>query len=177
MNEEDNILQSIENKYDYSNAIIDIDRLLYLVKYLDNVYKHFKKMIDDDEEKNVQFKNEYKEYMFKKVYSDKFDIYVKYDAASLNTTYNDYEHFASAATNGNIKMLEGIDIKLYLNFKRGKGDNLFEHNNLFRIDIKPYKIIFSRVSDYKDEVMDQIENNIITIMNQFPTVNTIFYSK
>ena len=43
----------VNNEYDYSNGIPTIESISYLVKYLDNVYKNFLNLIEEDEKKNL----------------------------------------------------------------------------------------------------------------------------
>ena len=172
--EETNI---INNEYDFSNIVVDIEHLEGLIRFLDGLNKQLKKLADEDEEKNKQFKEEYKEYKYKETFGQGLDIYIKYESFSSNITCKDFESFESAVKNGNIKNLRGIDIKLCLDFKRGNGSNLVDYDNLFKITFEPYNITFIRKSNHNDEIMDQIEKKIVATMNQFQVINTIFCSK
>ena len=50
-------------------------------------------------------------------------------------------------------------------------------NYLFKISFKPYDITFKRKSNFKDPVIDNIENNINELLKKFKTQNTIFCTK
>lgn len=177
MQENMNEANIINNEYDFSNKVIDSKYLAYLIKYLDGLNKQLEKMCEEDEEKNKQFKDEYKEYQYKSTYGQGFEAYIKFDNFSNNITCKDYASFESAVNNGKIINVKGIDIKLCMDFKRGSGNNLIEHENLFKIKIEPYDITLIRKSNHNDELINQIENQIVSMMNQFQTVNTIFCSK
>ena len=56
----------INNETDYSNVIPTEEGMLYLVKYLYSVYQQFTELVAEDEKKNSQFKQEFKNYMYKK---------------------------------------------------------------------------------------------------------------
>ena len=92
-------------------------------------------------------------------------------------TYKNYESYIEAINSNRIVNVDRIEITMNLSFCRGKSDNRESHENSFKISFEPYDIRFVRKSNYKDAEMDQVENNINGLMRQFPTVNTIFYSK
>ena len=167
----------LNREHDFSNIIVDENHLLVLVRFLDGLNKQLIRLTEEDEEKNKQFKDEYKEYQYKQVYSQQLEVYIKYENYTNNITCKDYESFSSAVSNGRVKNIKGIDISLHMDFKRGKGNDLFEHENLFNIKFEPYRIIFIRKSNREDTSMDQIENKIISIMNEFNVVNTVFCYK
>ena len=64
-----------------------------------------------------------------------------------------------------------------LDFKRGKGNELKDHENSFTISFKPYEITFTRKSSHNEAKMNQIENDIKEILNKFQSINTIFCTK
>lgn len=166
----------INNEYDYSNVLPSIDYISYLVEYCDGVYRQFIKLTEEEEEKNKQFKSEYKEYNYKKNYGAKFEISV------MEKSYNriqceDVQTFKTAIINGNLKSVLSLYIKMCIDFKRGRGNNLEEHENSFSINFKPYEITFTRTSNHNDADMNQIENNIKEILNRFPVANCIFCDK
>lgn len=177
MNSESDKIKSLKNEYDYSNAVIEKNNLLFLVQYLDGLNKQLVKLTEEDEENNKKFKNEYREYNYKKSYKQGLNIYVRFANYTQNITCNDYEKFSSSVSNGLVKNIESMDIELDLSFFRGHGEDLSEHENSFKITIKPYKIEFIRISNYDDELIDQIENQINNIMNKFSKINSIFCSK
>ena len=167
----------VNNEYDYSNIVPTVEGISYIVRYCDEMNKQLQKLIDADEEKNKQFKLEYKEYMYSKSYGQSFEVYIKTQGYSENITCKDYEHFASAVQGGNVNNLSGLDIKLCMDFKRGKGNDLEEHENSFSITFKPYDIKFTRKSNHNDPNMNQVEQQINEMLKKFPVANSIFCSK
>ena len=167
----------INNEFDYSNIVANVEAITYLVQYCDSMEKQLKKLIEEDEEKNKRFKNEYKDYMYKKTYSERFEVYIRSKSYQNSITCNDYESFVSAVKDGNLKNVSGLDIKLDLDFERGKGDNLDKHENSFKIVFNPYDITFTRISNHNDPSMNQIETQINDILKRFQVVNTIFCTK
>lgn len=167
----------INNEYDYSNILPTVDYVLYLVQYCDQVYNQLLKFQADDEEKNKQFKEEYREYNFKKKYSQGLEIYIKERNYHNNITCKDYNTFKSAVDDGNLNNVIGVDIKLYMDFERGRFGNYESHENTFTILFKPYEITFSRKSNYNDINMSEIEKQINEILKKFPIANCIFCNK
>lgn len=166
----------INNEYDYSNIVPTIEAVSYLVQYCDNVYKQFNKKTEDDEEKNKQFKQEYKDYMYKKAYSQEFEISI-YQKTFNNIRCKDYENFLSAIKDGNLNKVNSLEIRLCLDFGRGKSEKIEKHENEFKIKFKPYDIIFARKSNHDDPSMNQVEEQINIILKQFPIANSIFCNK
>ena len=167
----------INNEYDYSNILPTIDCVLYLVQYCDQVYNQLLKFQADDEEKNKQFKEKYREYNFKKKNSQGLEIYIKGRSYHNNITCKDYNTFKSAVDDGNLNNVIGVDIKLYMDFERGRFGNYESHKNTFTILFKPYEITFSRKSNYNDINMSEIEKQINEILKKFPIANCIFCNK
>ena len=64
-----------------------------------------------------------------------------------------------------------------LDFRRGNGDDLIEHENSFKVIFKPYEITFARKSNHNELKMNQIEYNINNILKQFTVANSIFCTK
>ena len=166
----------INNEYDYSNILPTLEAVTYLVKYCDNMNKQLTKLVEMDEEKNKQFKEEYKEYTYKHSFGQHLEIDIR--NKSFNTiTCNDYEQFVSASEGGNMKNVSSVDIKLCLNFRRGKGNNMEDYENIFVIKFRPYEITFARKSNHNDSNMSKIEDQINDILKKFPIANSIFCSK
>ena len=67
----------INNEYDYSNIVPTVEAIAYLVQYCDQMNKQLTKLVEEDKEKNKQFKSEYKEYMYKKSYGQEFQVYIR----------------------------------------------------------------------------------------------------
>lgn len=176
MNETYEKKEIINNEYDYSNALITIENLSYLIQYCDQLYKQLTSLILEDEEKNKPLKLEYRNYTYKKSYNQDFEIYIRGKGYN-QITCKDYETFASAVKNKTLVNVNEIHIKLALFFRRGKESALEEHENDFIISIKPYDITLMRKANYRDPSMDLIENQLKSILNQFPVANTIFCDK
>ena len=111
----------------------------------------------------------------KRVQQD-FQIYIR-EKTYNNITCNDYDSFISAVKDGNLNNVNGLDIKLCMDFKRGNGDKLEEHENSFIIIFKPYEITFARKSNHNDSNMNKIEEQINIILKKFPVENSIFCNK
>lgn len=90
---------------------------------------------------------------------------------------NDFISFQSVVNAGNLNNINSLEIKLEINFMRGKINEFVEYQNSFDIVFKPYDIKFIRVSNHNELKMNQVENYIKSILNKFQVVNTIFCSK
>lgn len=164
------------NEYDYSTIIATPEAITYLVQYCDSTYKKFVALIDEDEKRNEQFKQEFKNYNYKKNYGERFEVYIR--EKNYNTiTCKNLIAFQSAVNDGNLTNVSSLEIRMNLDFKRGKGNDLTDHENSFIIIFKPYEITFTRKSSHNEVKMNQIENGIKDILNKFQTVNTIFCTK
>ena len=166
----------VNNEHDYSNVLPVVNAITYLVKYCYEMNNQLIKLVDSDEIKNKEFKTEYKNYMYKKSYGQLFEVYIK-DKSFSSITCKDYDQFMSAVSGGSINNISSLEIKLCLDFYRGKGNNLEEHENSFIIKFNPYDIVFSRKSNHKDSNMDNIEMQIKNILDRFPVANCIFCNK
>ncbi len=166
----------INNEFDYSNILPTKEAVLYLVQYCDQMNKQLTKLVEADEEKNKPFKDEYKEYNYKHSFGQVLDIYIV-EKGYNNITCKDYDTFLTTAKNGDLDNVSSINIKLCLDFYRGRKENLVQHENSFHILFHPYEIKFARKSNFQDSDMDQIENQINQILKQFPVANCIFCTK
>lgn len=166
----------INHETDYSNALPTVEIITYLVKFCDNLYKQLVSLFEEDEKKNEQYKEEFKEYKYKKMYSTRFVVRIR-EKAFNNIECKNYEEFTSAVSNGDLKQVDKLEIILDLDYKRGRGTNLEEHNNSFVISFNPYNITFARKSNKNDSDMDQIEEQIKKVMDQLPIANSIFCDK
>lgn len=166
----------VNNVYDYSNILPTVEAISYLVQYCDEMNKQLTKLVEEDEEKNKQFKPEYKEFMYKKSYSQQFEVFIR-EKSYNNISCKDYSQFISAVNGGNLNEISSMDIKLCMDFYRGRVDNKEGHENSFLITFKPYEIKFTRKSNHNDPNMNQLEQQIRDILNQFPVANCIFCNK
>jgi len=166
----------INNESDYSNVIPTEEGMLYLVKYLYSVYQQFTELVAEDEKKNSQFKQEFKNYMYKKNYGTIFSVNIR-EKGYNNILCKDFETFETAVRDGNLKNIDSMDIKMNLNYGRGSEGNIYEHENEFSIIIKPFNIIIARKSNYNESNMASIENNIKELFSKLPQINCIFCTK
>lgn len=177
-NTSDAIEMEIINDYDYSNAVIDIETLSYLVQYCDSCYNQFLNTCEEEEEKNKKLKSEFKYYNYKKGYNSIFEITIKKEENTFESLkYKSFQAFSELISSNGIKNVDSLVINMDLSYKCGKEFEMKEHNNLFKISFKPYDITFKRKSNFKDPVMDNIENNINELLKRFKTQNTIFCTK
>ena len=166
----------INNEYDFSNCLPTVEYVSYLVKYMDSVYDNFIKLAKEDEEKNKQFKIDYKEWNYKIDYYKDFEIYIR-EKTYNNITCNDYNSFQSTVNSHNLDNVLSIKINMKLDYKRGKGLDLDSYENSFYILFEPFNITFSRKSNNNDTNMNLIETNIKEILSKFPSMNTVFCTK
>lgn len=168
---------NINNEFDYSNIIVGVENLAYIVQYCDNVYSSFKTLLDEDEKMNERLKYEFKNYDYKRTYGDNFEIRIRQKNYYNSTSCKNYNSFIDVVRQGQLKNVDALEIELNLDYKRGKSDELKNHENSFKITFKPYDIKFIRKSNYNEKNMNQIEENINAILKKFPTANSIFCSK
>lgn len=166
----------INNEYDYSNILPTIEYIDYLVKYCDNAYNQLNKLVEEDEEKNKKFKPEYKEFNYAHSYGAKFEVFIR-EKSYNNITCKDYNTFVTAVKDGNLNEIMELEIKVDLDFRRGIGNNLEDYENSFTIIFKPYDIKFARKSNHNEPNMNQLEDQINTILKQFPVANCVFCNK
>jgi len=169
-------VEIVNNVYDYSNVLPTIQPISYLVNFCSQMNEYLTKLTIEDEEKNKPFKSEFKEYMYKSSYGQKFEVSI------LKENYNyiyckNYEEFMSAVNNGNLNKVKSLEIELCMDFYRGKGEKPKEHENSFIIRFEPYKITFTRKSNFNDPQMDKVESQINSIMKSFKVGNCIFCNK
>lgn len=166
----------INNDFDYSNVVPTVEAISHLVQYCDQMNRQLTELIEADEEKNKKIKYEYKDYMYKKSYSQEFKVNIK-EMSYNSIICKNYESFVSAFKNGYLNQVRSLVIKLCMNFERGKAGNYEEHENSFTITFNPYEITFSRKSNHNDPSMDRIEELINKILGEFPVANSIFCTK
>lgn len=181
MYNEENEKEIIVNpEYDYSNIIPNKEYIKVLVKSCEEMYKRLMNLIKEDELKNERLKYEYRNYEYKKCFDTDFSIDIRESSVGDGSlgqrlTFNDSNTFAEYIDR---KInLESLVIDLNLSYKRGYEGKEKVHLNSFKISFKPYNIKFRRKSNYNDEIMNQIENYIKSILDNFAIENTIFCNK
>ena len=173
---DESILTTIVKNYDYSNAVVGKEQFQYIVNYLDSLLKNFFDILSKEEEKNKTIKQEIQHYDFKKDYDTGFRTNLRNSKVGYKS-YDNIELFKSDYNNNFLENLEYVELELNLSFKRGIGYTLEKYSNKFIISFKPYNISFSRKSDHNVMLMNSVEENIKSMLDQLPTINTIFYTK
>lgn len=177
INIDENKIEMIDIKYDYSNIVPKLDNVLSLVEYCDTVYKQLLQKVEEDEKRNERFVREYKNYNYAKDYGAGLSISIRQQDIYKITSCKTYEEVLSMAQSNQMINLDSVIVSLDLSFKRGKGDDLAEHDNKFEIKFEPYNITFSRKANHQEQDMIIVEQNIKQILEQFEVCNTIFCSK
>lgn len=174
--ESQEIQTAINNEYDYSNIVASAANIGSLVQYCENVYNQLTNLIEEDERKNEQLKQEYRNYTWKKNYGMRFEVSVRqknFNSFSCKTLGS----YMDALRNNQLSQVSSLTIDLDLSFKRGEGLNLNNHEHSFKIIFKPYEISFIRKSNYNDPHMNQVEENLKSILSKFQVANSIFCTK
>ena len=177
MNQEELTETQLNNEFDYSNIVVEVQPISYLIQYCEALYNQFIKLVTEDEEKNARLKTEFKNYDYKKSYSNKFEILIKEKENNSNLNCKNFQTFIDAVNSGHLKNINSLTIELDLTYKRGKESYLNEYENNFKIVFKPYDIKFIRKSNHSENYMNQIENNINEILKKFKVQNSIFCTK
>lgn len=155
--------ESINNIFDYSNAVPTKEAVSHLVKYCDSVYEQYLWLLKEDEKKENK--------SYPKKYNLFLDIRIK-DQKFNNIICNNYISFKKACLDGNLDNIDSMEIRLNISYKK---DVIY--NNLFTILIKPFNLKFIRQSNYNELEMNIIEKNINEILKRFHTVNSLFCTK
>lgn len=178
MNQFDERETEICNEFDYSNAIVEIQSISYLIQYCDTLFKQYMNMVNLDEQRNEKLKYEFRNYEYRKSYNAKFEISIRgkdYNYSNLNC--KSYYSFIEAVNNGHLKNVGSVIITLDLSYRRGQEINLMDYENNFKFTFKPYEIKFVRKSNHNEESTNQLENNFNQILKQFKVANSIFCTK
>lgn len=166
----------INNEYDYSNIIPTEDKIIKIVEFCDQMYNNYLHLIEEDEKQNEKLKYEYQNYNFKNCYG--MELEIKINSKNYNNiSCKGYKAFLEIVSNNQLKNIDSLEIKLNLDYKKGKNNNLKEHQNSFNITFKPYEITFIRKSNYNEDTMNRIERIINKLLKEFSIANTIFCSK
>ena len=166
----------INNEFDYSNIIATADEISPLVQYCEQLYNQLMELNQEDEIKNRKLKYEFREHDYEKHIGMSFEINTM-DKNYNIITYKSYRAYLEAANSGQIKEVSSLEIDLRLNYRRGKGERLEDYNNSFKITFKPYDIKFRRQSNHDESNINQMEETIRKILDNYPVANTIFCTK
>ena len=121
----------IDNEFDYSDAVAQVEPISYLVKYCEALYNQLIKLSDIEEEKNAKLKYEYKNYEYKKTYNTSFLVIIKEKGNLINC--KNYQTFMDYVNNGYLRNVDSLTITLDLTYKRGMQESLKEYENNFKI--------------------------------------------
>lgn len=168
---------TINNEFDYSNIIVDVEHLAHIIQYCDNVYSDFKTLLDENEKRNEKLKYEFQTFDYKKSYGNRLNIRISKKNYYNDTSCKSYNSFMDAVHQGQLKNIAALEIELVLNYRRGTNFEFNEHENYFKIYFKPYDIKFFRKSNYNEKYMNQIEENMNAILKKFQIADSIFCSK
>ena len=168
--------KNINNEFNYSTAIPTTKNITILVQYCEEVFNSYSQLINEDESKNEKLKYEYRTYQYGKIYSLDFKVVI-YDKNFKYIECPSLKSYIEAVNNKQINNVSSLNIKLNINFKRGPNGNTKDHINEFKINFKPYEIIFTRQSNFDDTNILKIENDINEILSKFPAIDTIFCTK
>ncbi len=174
---DDVIEKQINNEYDYSNIVPDVQSITYLIQYCDSLIKYLMEMIKEDEDRNEKLKYEYREYNYKKSFDTAFEISISENNVISHLECTSYEAFLELVNAGHLNNVRKITISLNMSYNSGKEGFVKKHENVFLISFKPYEISFSRKSNFNEPNMNEIEKNINEILSKFGVQNTIFCTK
>ena len=167
----------INNEYDYSNIVAEVQSISYLVQYCEALYNQLLKLMSADEEKNAKLKYEFQHYDYKKTYDTQFEVTIKEKEKTSSIYCHSYQAFTDNVNKGCLKNVASFTIKLNLSYKRGKESSLSDYENEFKMIFQPYNIKFIRKSNHNETNMNQIENNINDILKKFKVQDSIFCTK
>ena len=150
------------------------DYVLDLCKYLDMKNRELKLLTDADEKKNEDLKYDFREYEHKSHYSAGLKIYLYSKTQHNLPNVQSFAELEKLHAAGLLKQLTHMSIELDYSFSTGKSNELVDHRNEFKIDFRPYEILFSRSSDHDDAEANEIEEVIKRKLGDFVSYETIF---
>ena len=163
----------VNHEYLYPNILVVREYVENLVGFCDRVYRAFIKKVAEEEEKNEPLKYEHREYKYKKSYGMRMKVYI-WTNSSVSLEYDNEGAFRAAANSGKLNDVSSLKIELDLDFGRGREGSIEDHKNEFRVEFRPYDIKLVRNSNYADPEMDELEEQIVKLMEDFPATKTIF---
>lgn len=117
-----------------------------------------------DEEKNCQFREEYRNYEYRKDFNSGFYVFIR-EKNSQNISCDDKEDFIAAIEDGNLKQVSSISIRLELHFSKGNSYRLESHKNVFLIAFEPYSIRFPVSQILKTRIWIKLKKVFIKYLN------------
>ena len=168
----------INHEYFFPNILAVREYVENLVAFCDGARRTLQKNIDEDERKNESVELSQRKYDYKKLYDGATNLRIfVYDNSGSSSNYDGESAFRAAASSGRLNDIAHLDIDLTLSFGRGIGNEIDAHKNVFSISFKPYDIKLVRDSNFSDPEMDALEEQLIKMMEDFPTAKTIFTAK
>lgn len=177
MNINEEIETTINNEYDYSNIVASIDNISNIVQYCDSIYSQFQQLIIEDEQRNERFKYEFRNYSYKKSYGDSFEVKIRQKNHYNTISCKNFNSFKDAVMQGQVNNIDALEIELNLDYKRGNNDSLKDYQNSFKVSFKPYDISFIRKANHNEINMNDIEENIKKMLNNFLVANFFVQNK
>ena len=166
----------INNEFDYSNKVAEVENISILIQYCESLYNQLLNLINEDEEKNERLKLEFRDYQYKKSYSNIFEILIRKKNTYNDISFKSLDTFNESVKSGQLVNLEKLSINLDLCYKRGKNSDLRDYENNFKFVFKPYDIKFFRKSNHNESSMNQIEENFNKLFEHFREQKCIFNS-
>ncbi len=166
----------VDHSFNYSNIIPTPEGIAFLAHYCEELYTQFNILVNQNMQKNEMYHPDQRVYEYYKHFKCEFTITLKQKGLN-NIICKSYKAFMEAVNSGKANNLNGLDVIMDLSYKRGSGNDLKDYRNDFKVIFRPYDIVFYRKSNHDEDNMNQIENSINSIMQQFPVANSIFCTK
>ena len=157
----------IKNTKEYSDKIVNTYSIGILSNYCESIYKAFLKLTNKDEKDNEKLSYNKRNYHYKKK-NVSFEIYAV-DKELNHYSFETYNAYINSINGGNLDDVNSLSLKLNLSYSKGTNGNLEDYNNEYEIIFKPYSIKVERISNHKDECMDQVEEAIDNIIKKLPS--------
>ena len=163
----------VNHEHYYPNILAVREYVENLVSFCDKACRVLQGKIDEDERKNESLERDRRKYDYKQVYGTGLRVFIM-NKSGAHSTYDNESAFRAAATSGRLNDVTMLEIDLSLSFGRGIGDEIDEHHNKFSFSFKPYEIKFTRDSNFSNPEMDELEEQLIKLLEDFPATKTIF---
>ena len=167
-------LQTINHVYKTTITPFQCSTMYWMCKYLDAKYRELEALVAQDEVKNQDLKYEYREYSHKKAYSAGYTIYLYSKTQRSVPAAHSYAELEQMKNSGLLKQLRRMTIEVNYDYGVGKDNQINDYHNEFKLSFEPYEIVFTRVSDYDNETINEIEETVKRKMNEFLYYETIF---
>ena len=163
----------IKNKLEYRDLLAVGEFVNDLIKYCEWQHTSLLQKIAEDEAKNQQFNYSYQEFQYKESYNTKFQIRA-YDGAQGFVDYDSYGAYHTAALNKTLKALKSVTVKLNMSYRSGKNNALVDHKREFEVHLEQNNSYFAFESNEEDKEFIHIRDTIVSKLDQFPAIRTIF---